>query len=462
LVVSGISRARLCTGGPDKRARGLLLNEAPQPPSEAAPAATPAERLHGSRYVLALALAALAAGTLFWDVPLLFLLMAAAALLLVASFVPRRRVLLSQSEERRLASVWPDTSMKATVEAFPRPSILLDVNGVVRYANRRAQELFPATRPGDAFVATFRWPEIAQAVKEAQAGMACAVDYHEPGEARRAYSVTFAPMRGGGQVASFILVTLEDVSDRLAVARMRSDFVANASHELRTPLASLTGFIETLLGPARNDPKASERFLLIMLDQAQRMRRLLDDLLSLSRVEMRAHRRPTDRVDLTAVIRHVADAMAPLAREFDVALSVDTPADAVEVIGDRDELVQVLGNLVENAIRYGASGKRVEIDLAPPRLGERHVSVSVRDYGPGIAAEHLPRLTERFYRVETQSSPQLKGTGLGLAIVKHIVTRHQGELAIDSEPGRGARFTVVLPLPNISREMPKTAESGDV
>jgi two-component system, OmpR family, phosphate regulon sensor histidine kinase PhoR len=414
------------------------------PPEPSSRPASPAERLHAARFVLAAAAAALLAGTVIWDVPLAFSAAAVVVLAVVASFVPRRRARLGGAGELRSPTIWPDSGLKAALEAFPRAGFILDREGVVRYANQRAAALFPATRPNDPFTLTFRLPDIGDALKQAQEGRASTTEYHEAGETN-AYSVSLAPIRMPGQAPSFVLVTFEDVSDRLAIARMRSDFVANASHELRTPLASLTGFIETLQGSARNDPHATEKFLAIMLDQARRMRRLLDDLLSLSRVEMRVHRRPTDTVDLVGVLRHLADALAPLAQEHGVALAISVPDAPVPVLGDRDELVQVFGNLAENAIRYGASGGRAEVLLDPPESGDGSLAVHVQDYGPGIAAEHLPRLTERFYRVDVGASRQMKGTGLGLAIVKHILTRHQGRLEIRSELGKGARFTVILP-----------------
>ncbi len=342
--------------------------------------------------------------------------------------------------------------MKATVEAFPKPAFLLDAGGTVRYANEPASRLFPPTRPGDAFTLTFRKPEFAEALEIAGVGETTSVEFREPGETTTTYAVTIGPLRSPGGGVGFLLVTFDDVSDRLAIARMRADFVANASHELRTPLASLTGFIETLLGPARNDPVASEKFLHVMLDQARRMRRLIDDLLSLSRVEMRVHRRPVDLVDLVDVIGHVGDALQPLAAELSVTLSVSLPDRPLEVIGERDELLQLVQNLVENAIRYGASGERVEItlELAP---GERSAAaIRVKDYGPGIAAQHIPRLTERFYRVDVGASREKKGTGLGLAIVKHILTRHRGRLEIESRPNEGACFTVFIPLADESAD----------
>jgi two-component system phosphate regulon sensor histidine kinase PhoR len=220
------------------------------------------------------------------------------------------------------------------------------------------------------------------------------------------------------------------------------------SHELRTPLAALTGFIETLQGPARDDPAARERFLGIMRDQAWRMARLIDDLLSLSRIELRAHQRPDKPVDLVPIVHQVADGLQTLARDREVTIDVDAPSEPMMVLGDRDELIRLFENLVENGLKYGASGKRVEIkcDRVAAGDGKPEARVAVRDYGPGIAAEHLPRLTERFYRVDVGESRAQGGTGLGLALVKHILNRHQGRLTIDSKAGEGATFAVRLPL----------------
>jgi two-component system phosphate regulon sensor histidine kinase PhoR len=229
---------------------------------------------------------------------------------------------------------------------------------------------------------------------------------------------------------------------------MRADFVANASHELRTPLAALSGFIETLQGPARDDAGARERFLAIMGAQARRMARLIDDLLSLSRIELNAHRRPDTPIDLVPIVRLVADGLETLARDRGVAVHVEAATSPLMVLGDRDELLRVFENLVENALKYGAAGKRVDIALSLGQTaeGEPEARVAVRDYGPGIAPEHLPRLTERFYRVDVTESRAQGGTGLGLALVKHILNRHRGRLSIDSTPGQGATFTIHLPI----------------
>jgi two-component system phosphate regulon sensor histidine kinase PhoR len=232
---------------------------------------------------------------------------------------------------------------------------------------------------------------------------------------------------------------------------MRTDFVANASHELRTPLASVLGFIDTLQGSARDDAKAREKFLKIMGEQARRMSRLIDDLMSLSRIELNLHLQPQTRVDLAGIVAQVCDTMTPLAQERDLALTLKREAPEAFVLGDRDELIRVFENLVENALKYGAAGKRVEVTLSAA-AGE--AAVSVRDFGPGIAPEHLPRLTERFYRVDVEKSRGQGGTGLGLALAKHILARHRGTLSIESDPGKGAIFTARIPLADSG--MPKT------
>ena len=244
-------------------------------------------------------------------------------------------------------------------------------------------------------------------------------------------------------------MTFNDLTPLRRVEEMRADFIANASHELRTPLAALLGFVETLQGPAKDDPVAREKFLGIMQGQATRMARLIDDLLSLSRIELNAHLQPGTPVDLAPIVRQVVDGLQTLARDRRVEIKVTSPPDAVMVLGDRDELIRALENLVENALKYGAAGKRVDVTLArgQTRGGTPEARVAVRDYGPGIAPEHLPRLTERFYRVDVSDSRAQGGTGLGLALVKHVLNRHGGRLTIESTPGAGAAFIMHLPLP---------------
>jgi len=231
---------------------------------------------------------------------------------------------------------------------------------------------------------------------------------------------------------------------------MRADFVANASHELRTPLAAVSGFIDTLKGHARDDAEARDRFLDIMSVEAGRMRRLIEDLLSLTRIELNEHVRPSGKVSLEAIIREATAALNPLAQIDDISLEVSVAPNLAMVTGERDELIQLFQNLIHNAIKYGRPGGHVWITLASAQAqGGRGtvsmVSATIKDDGEGIASDAIPRLTERFYRVDVKRSREKGGTGLGLAIVKHIVNRHQGRLTIESRAGEGSTFTVSLP-----------------
>jgi two-component system, OmpR family, phosphate regulon sensor histidine kinase PhoR len=340
--------------------------------------------------------------------------------------------------------------LEAVIAGVPDPVIALDRNGRVLTVNESARSLAPALRLGEPVSLALRMPELIEAIGRAYAtGDEQRVEYSERVPLDRWFEVIVKPVRRDPKLRmpDLVLMTFHDLTPLRRVEEMRADFVANASHELRTPLAALSGFIETLQGSARDDAKARERFLPIMQEQARRMARLIDDLLSLSRIELNAHRRPDTPVDLVPIVRQVADGLQTLARDRGVTVQVDA-ANAVRVPGDRDELVRVFENLVENALKYGASGKRVDIGLSEGESpeGEQEARISVRDYGPGIAPEHVPRLTERFYRVDVRESRAQGGTGLGLALVKHILNRHHGRLLIESMPGAGATFTVYLPL----------------
>jgi two-component system, OmpR family, phosphate regulon sensor histidine kinase PhoR len=248
------------------------------------------------------------------------------------------------------------------------------------------------------------------------------------------------PIADGGRA----VVVLSDRSRERAVERMRADFVANVSHELRTPLASLIGFIDTLRGPAADDPPAQQRFLGIMGEQAARMNRLIDDLLSLSRIELVEHQPPSGRVELGELATRLIAGFEPRLRERSVQLDVRIQDDLPAVIGDADQLVQVLQNLLDNAVKYGREGGTVRFEIAAA-AGRAGAEITVTDQGAGIPRQHLPRLTERFYRVDTSRSRAAGGTGLGLAIVKHIVNRHRGQLSIESEEGVGTTVRVWLP-----------------
>lgn len=346
----------------------------------------------------------------------------------------RERGQIEEDEKRILA---------AFAGAMPQPVLLVDTAARVIAANSAARALTPALRVGDPLPMGLRAPEVLDAVRRVCAGGGAeTVRWVERVPIEQAFDVSVAsiPLDGADAVA----VVIRDLTDAMRAERMRTDFVANASHELRTPLASLLGFIETLQGPAREDAKAREQFLGIMRDQARRMSRLIDDLLSLSRIEQTQHVRPQGSADLVAIVRHVIDTLAPLARETRAEVRLDAPAEAM-VPGDRDELIRLAENLIENAIKYGGrNGAPPRVDVSIAREGALW-ALSVRDNGAGIAPEHIPRLTERFFRTDAGASRAKGGTGLGLAIVKHILARHRGRLAIDSKSGEGARFRAYLP-----------------
>ena len=341
-------------------------------------------------------------------------------------------------------------SAKEIVDAIPLPAVLIRRDERIEAANDPAKALFSTGMEGRHFITALRQPSLLDAVE------GCLRDRSEREVEFRTstqrqdltYQVTLRSIRleqGAGVLLCFL-----DKSDKEHIGQMRRDFVANVSHELRTPLTALIGFIETIRGPARDDAKARERFLSIMETEALRMNRLIGDLLSLSRVETQERVRPTDRVSLNALIVSVANGLAPLAEEAGVVIDIQTSDSDVVVLGDQDQLRQVLNNLVENAIKYSGAGTRVTLRLGAPSfeagLRAQGVRLSVEDTGPGIDPYHIPRLTERFYRVDDDRSREKGGTGLGLAIVKHIVHRHRGRLRIDSATGEGSRFTVVLPL----------------
>ena len=354
-----------------------------------------------------------------------------------------------------------DRAVEAIVASLPDPTIALTPDGLVVAFNASVQQITPGILQGEPIFFALRVPNVLEAIRTVAASRKMRrTEFFQRVPTDRWWEASIAPLLLPGDAPNLdrhlVLLTLRDLTLLRRVEEMRTDFVANASHELRTPLASLSGFIETLQGPARNDAASRDRFLAIMKEQATRMARLIDDLLSLSRIEQKAHIHPDNTTDLVVIVHEVADGLAPLARERDVEIKIVDKASALDVSGDRDELIRVFENLIENALKYGASGKRVDITLArEPASGEaRDALVSVRDYGPGIAPEHVPRLTERFYRVDIGESRAQGGTGLGLALVKHILNRHRGRLMIESTPGSGANFSVRLPLSRASASSP--------
>ncbi|MFZ5690956.1 MAG: ATP-binding protein [Pseudomonadota bacterium] len=385
------------------------------------------------------------------DLSALIGILAIAAVVATAWSLSRRAVDRGEIQPISPSASNGEDVISDVIAALPDPTVLLDADGRVLALNASASAVAPALRRGEPASLALRIPEVIDAIRRAVLNRKPErIEFSERVPAERWYEVFVTPLRtdGRAEARTRLLLTFRDLTPIRRVEEMRVDFVANASHELRTPLAALSGFIETLKGPARNDTAARERFLDIMEAQAKRMARLIDDLLSLSRIELAAHVRPDTPVDLGPIVRQVIDALQMLARDRGVAVTINAPQEPLVVCGNRDELIRVFENLVENALKYGASGKRVEITLtrAFNVSGGEEAVAAVRDYGPGIAAEHLPRLTERFYRVDVTESREQGGTGLGLALVKHIMNRHRGRLTIESRSGEGATFTVRLPV----------------
>jgi two-component system phosphate regulon sensor histidine kinase PhoR len=336
------------------------------------------------------------------------------------------------------------------LDAIPEPIMLISPGRRIVHANDAARTLFGQDLTGRDLVRAIRHPGALECVDKVLAGSKQEeAEVVLPVPVRTTYRARAARLAGEGELAPQAVFNLHDISHIVEAEQMRSEFVANVSHELRSPLTALSGFIETLKGPAKNDAKARARFLDIMWEEAERMKRLIEDLLSLSSVEVKEHVRPGGQVNIRACAARVIELIGPEARAREITIHLKAPENMEPVPGDGDELTEVIQNLVENAVKYGRAGSEVgvtlsEADSAPGIRGPA-VSIAVKDEGEGIAEEHIPRLTERFYRVDKSRSREQGGTGLGLAIVKHIVNRHRGRMVIRSDVGKGSTFTVHLP-----------------
>ena len=359
---------------------------------------------------------------------------------------------LGAEDRAQLAS--ERAELERALDALPEPLLLLDAERKIVRANRAAESLLDGKVIGRHIAASLRNPQLIEAVEQTLEGAGGRdIEFTLQAPVERTFSARVEPLPEPREGGAAVLLALVDFTAVRRTDQMRADFVANASHEIRTPLATLMGFIETLQGSARDDPAARERFLAIMDQHSKRMARLVEDLLSLSRIEMNEHTPPTEAVPLPSLLANVRNTLAWQAEKRGVTVAIDAEDGLPPVIGDGDELTQMFLNLVDNAIKYGDAEGTVSVEAR--RVAEAEaagwmaskdgaVAVSVIDRSAGIPREHLPRLTERFYRVDKARSRELGGTGLGLAIVKHIVNRHRGALAIDSTPGEGSTFIVYL------------------
>lgn len=340
-----------------------------------------------------------------------------------------------------------DTFEENLLDSFPDPVVVLDKDRLITRLNPAARELVGGNFVGRDLAMALRVPRVLEAADTALEGeKETFYEISFPTPVARYFSLLAVPLRG--EVAGAMLV-FRDITSNRAAEKIRAAFVSNVSHELRSPIASLVGFIETLQGVARDDPAARSRFLKLMQEEAGRMSRIIDDLLSLSRVEAEEHQRPDGDVDIAEVIRSTAEVISIRAEDRDMSVDLNIAPDLPKAIGARDEVVQIVENLVNNAIKYGAKGTVVTVSAAVvariPDVGGPGVVISVHNLGDSIPPNDLPRLTERFYRVDKGRSRTMGGTGLGLAIVKHMVNRHRGRLTIESTPEAGTTFTVYVP-----------------
>lgn len=376
----------------------------------------------------------------------------------LANRILSKPVVLTQAEQQQIATI-----SQEFLDQVPDAAIVLDAARQIVAVNRLAHETLGIGPLGRDLALSLRHPDVLSAVAAVLAGSpAVTQEITLPAPVPRTFTLyagtlTAGVLRGDHSAARQaakvprVMLVLRDETQAKRAEQSRADFVANASHELRSPLSALIGFIETLRGPASEDAAARDRFLGIMQAEAHRMARLVEDLMSLTRVEINEHVPPRHRVDLSEVLSAVRETLAVRAEQRQMTLMLDSPPDLPQVIGETDQLIQVFHNLVENAVKYARAGTEVKIIASPidrlPGTQTAGVRVSIADHGDGIPTIHLPRLTERFYRADKGRSRRLGGTGLGLAIVKHILNRHRGRLSIESVVGEGSTFTVFLPTP---------------
>lgn len=370
-----------------------------------------------------------------------------AAIMLLPRNAGRRRLVANRANIN--AQVREQTAMRL-IEALPDPGFLIDSRAIVKYSNQVAANQFPGVAIDKPLAFSIRHPALLAAVDAVRAtGQNQKVEMNQSIPTETWFEVFIAPAGLStrtleGRSSDWMVMTMHNLTEQKRVDAMRADFIAYASHELRTPLTSLIGFIETLQGPAAKDAEAREKFLSIMRTQSERMSILIDDLLSLSRIELRQHVKPTAKVNLSLILGEVVEGLQTQATEVGVTVNISCQDGPIIVAGDREQLYEVFENLLDNAIKYGGDGERIDVALMPTERPGFDYIFTIVDHGMGIAQEHVPRLTERFYRVDAESIRKKKGTGLGLAIVKHILNRHQGQMTIRSELGVGTHVEILL------------------
>ena len=399
-----------------------------------------------------------------WMIPIWFIAISTLVLLLIVIIESDQTQFGPKSKKEKISpQSIIESNINAILNSLPDSAFIVDQNGVVKFINGVAKSQFELVQLGDSLTLFFRTPLFVNTFNQVcLSGKIESFRWTQEVPTETVLEANISPLNGNisneleyERVTELFLVIISDHSEQHRIEQMRAGFVANASHELRTPLASISGFIETLQGSAKRDPAAQDKFLTIMQEQTRRMSKLIDDLLSLSRIEVKPYINLDVTADLVACVRHIVATLSPIAKDKSVEIKFLCQLESALVNGEFDEIVQVIENLTNNAIEYASDGGIVEIrltsDNSDPEQSNWHLSV--QDFGPGIDSVHLPRLTERFYRVENGVNSEKKGTGLGLSIVKHVLNRHRGRLMIESELGKGSKFTVILPfLKNINNE----------
>lgn len=375
-----------------------------------------------------------------------------------------------QIERKNVAFQGSSVFAQAAFDSLNSPIFIVDVAGRVIMANNTAKMRFSLNPQGGRLDATVRTPEILGGINQVIKTLKIYSFILEQDINNKKYEkVDITPLQFEDKL--YVMVNIIDETNARLAEKMRVDFLANAGHELRTPLASIRGFLETLQGPAKDDVKARERFLKIMSQQAERMSRLINDILSLSRIELNEHLVPKDSINLREVIELMTNATLPIIESYESRLDFEYKGDTKNIKGDADQVQQVLTNLVENALKYGTFGSPIKIQvfqgisldevakigsrsikgssyiqiLTPPRRNlQKYSAIRIENEGKGIKRQYMIRLSERFYRIDDESA-LIKGTGLGLAIVKHILSRHEGGLIVESKPDFKTAFTVYFP-----------------
>ena len=343
------------------------------------------------------------------------------------------------------------SAFQKVINGIPIPVLIVDKSMLIIAANTEAAKYFNSPLAGNSLYLLFRQPEVISSINQALTENT--VKRTKINELRNEIETTlklmFNPVDLDSEGSQGLILSLVDESLRGSAEEMRRDFVANVSHELKTPLTSLAGFIETLKHESWDDPATRIKFLEIMENEAYQMNRLVRDLLSLSKVEVIEGAEPNSEINLCDVVDIAINSLRPLAQKNKNGIILNDMNPDWLIRGDQDQLVQVFKNLLENAIKYGPPNSNVAVDciLEKDRFNpaKEFVRVNIKDYGSGFDPIHIPRLTERFYRIDKHRSREVGGTGLGLAIVKHILIRHRGRLEIASEVGKGSVFSVILP-----------------